>query len=97
MVKSVGAYPWQNLSGHIRGSTMARAKVERGLMWQFAMRLLSNMAEALVERNTIRYHAVIWARMKGREWQLVVVLLSTLAQALKERITIWQHFPISAC
>ena len=52
-------------------SYMPRAKVARGLMWNFALRLLRNMEQALVDRNTTSYHAVNWHRRKGRAWNVI--------------------------
>ena len=51
---------------------------ERGQDWQLACGLLSTMAGAKVEANTITCSAAINACEKGQEWKLASGLLSTM-------------------
>ncbi len=61
------------------------------------MGLLSTVAEAKAEMDTISCSAVISACQKDREWQLALGLLITMAQATVERNTISYNAVMSAC
>ena len=55
------------------------------MLMQLALGLLSRMAEAKVDADTICYSAAISACEKRQEWQLAVGLLSRMAGAKWKR------------